>query len=112
VEQSVEHARLKAQTMATQQNNDQLLDMIESRNRVLEEYAESGHLDEGGPNSLEASLAAHIQQKIKLSHEKMEQQLGEDDIVDYLLVGILLAVAGVGFYMWRKVKQQEKTYLL
>jgi hypothetical protein len=45
--------------------------MIEGRNRLVEEYAETGRLEEGGINALELALTSHIQQKIMLSHDKM-----------------------------------------
>lgn len=79
---------------------------------MIEEYSETGKLEEGGMNMLERELSKHIKEKINISHEKIVAQLGEDDIIDYLLMLILLSVAGVGLYMWRKVKQQEKQYIL
>ncbi len=40
------------------------------------------------------------------------RQLGEDDIVDYILLFILIGVALIGFNMWKKVRDQEKSYIL
>ena len=45
--------------------------MIENRNRMIEEYSETGKLEEGGINMLERELSKHIKEKINISHEKI-----------------------------------------
>ncbi len=45
--------------------------MIENRNRMIEEYSDTGKLEEGGLNTLELTLSNHIKQKISFSHDKI-----------------------------------------
>lgn len=61
---------------------------------------------------IEVKLREHIQEKLRDSHSKIEEQLGSDDIIDYILVIALSFVAIGGVYFWRKVKTQEKQYIL
>ena len=61
---------------------------------------------------MEQALREHIHDKIRENHKRIVQQLGDDDIVDYILVVVLSMVAFGGVYFWMKVKKQEKQYIL
>jgi hypothetical protein len=50
----------------------------------------------------------HIRDKLEESHKKIKEHLGEDDLVDYILVFVLTLIALGGFMLWRNVKEQEK----
>ena len=51
---------------------------------------------------MEQALREHIHDKIRENHKRIVQQLGDDDIVDYILVVVLSMVAFGGVYALSK----------
>ncbi|CDW73613.1 UNKNOWN [Stylonychia lemnae] len=95
-----------------QMKKDKLTAMIEQRRQTIEERSQTGEIDYEALHRIEKSLYKHINEKIERSHGDIKNQLGQDDLMDYVLMIVLLGVAVVGFQMWRKLKEQEKSYIL
>lgn len=64
-----------------------------------------------GEEKSEIYLERHIKEQMKGRHKKIGEKLADDDMIDWILMGAMIVVAGLGFYMWRKLKEQ-KTVLL
>jgi hypothetical protein len=44
---------------------------------------------------------------LKGRHAKIGMKLQDDDVVDWVLLVAMVGVAGFGFFMWKKLKEQQ-----
>jgi hypothetical protein len=53
----------------------------------------------------EQFLAKHIQEQLKGRHTQIGVKLQDDDIVEWILLGAMVGVAGFGLFVWKKLKE-------
>eukprot|EP00347_Sterkiella_histriomuscorum_P007835 403347383 len=112
IEEALMNVKTPIVSFMESMQGDRLSDMIEKRRQTIEERSQTGEIDEENMHNIEHSLMEHMKQKIEQSHRIIQGQLKEDDLLDYILVFMLVGVAVVGYFMWNKVKEQQKTFLL
>jgi len=64
-----------------------------------------------GEEKSELYLERHIRDQLKNRHHEIRTKLSDDDAFEYVMIGVLVAVAGVGLMLWRKLKEQQSVLL-
>ncbi|TNV82967.1 hypothetical protein FGO68_gene4923 [Halteria grandinella] len=64
-----------------------------------------------GEEKSELYLERHIRDQLKNRHHEIKSKLSDDDNFEYVMIGVLAIVAGVGIMMWRKIKEQQSVLL-
>lgn len=60
----------------------------------------------------EEYLEKHIQEQLRGRHAQIGIKMQDDAMVDWILIGAMVGVAGFGVFMWRKLKEQQGGILL
>lgn len=64
-----------------------------------------------GEEKSEMYLERHIREQMKGRHRILKAKLSDDDVFDWIFLGALVVVGGMGLLMWRKLKEQQSVLL-
>lgn len=69
------------------------------REKNLEQMVKSGE------EKSELYLEKHIREQLRGRQKSIKAKLSDDVLVDWMMIGAFVAVSGLGFLMWRKLKE-------
>ncbi len=83
--------------------NDKLIKIVSESTAIRDKNIET--LVKAAEDRSEQFLEKHIQEQLRGRHTQIGIKLQDDDIVDWILIGAMVGVAGFGVFMWRKLKE-------